>query len=117
MFNVFVDLSLALRCLPCLWIRLLLLGVYPVLILDIIGPSVAALVETYHSNVADHWIIHSSGLPLSTNAIEGEELTTPPIATRGCQRSTISCTLAVLIHQPKRVHCHVPVCVLRVHRR
>ena len=38
----------------------LLLGVYPALILDIIGPSVAALVETYHSNVADHWIIHSA---------------------------------------------------------
>ena len=38
----------------------LLLGVYPALILDIIGPSVAALVKTYHSNVADHWIIHSA---------------------------------------------------------
>ncbi len=32
----------------------LLLGIYPALILDIIGPSVTALVETYHSDLADH---------------------------------------------------------------
>ena len=30
----------------------LILGVYPALVLDIIGPSVGALVETYHANVA-----------------------------------------------------------------
>jgi NADH-quinone oxidoreductase subunit M len=38
----------------------LLLGVYPALILDIIGPSVAALVETYHSNVAAHGIMSTA---------------------------------------------------------
>lgn len=38
----------------------LILGVYPALILDIIGPSVAALVETYHSNVAAHGIVSSA---------------------------------------------------------
>jgi NADH-quinone oxidoreductase subunit M len=38
----------------------LLLGVYPALILDIIGPSVAALVETYHSNVAAHGIMSAA---------------------------------------------------------
>jgi NADH-quinone oxidoreductase subunit M len=38
----------------------LILGVYPALILDIIGPSVAALVETYHSNVATHGIVSSA---------------------------------------------------------
>jgi NADH-quinone oxidoreductase subunit M len=32
----------------------LLLGIYPALILDIIGPSVSALVETYQSDVADY---------------------------------------------------------------
>ena len=32
----------------------LLLGIYPALVLDIIGPSVSALVETYHSDLADH---------------------------------------------------------------
>ena len=32
----------------------LLLGIYPALILDIIGPSVSALVETYHSDLADY---------------------------------------------------------------
>jgi NADH-quinone oxidoreductase subunit M len=38
----------------------LLLGVYPALVLDIIGPSVAALVETYHSNVAAHGIVSTA---------------------------------------------------------
>tara|TARA_B100000767_G_scaffold21809_1_gene19490 strand:+ start:3128 stop:4678 length:1551 start_codon:yes stop_codon:yes gene_type:complete len=38
----------------------LLLGVYPALVLDIIGPSVAALVETYHSNVAAHSIVSTA---------------------------------------------------------
>ena len=38
----------------------LILGVYPALILDIIGPSVAALVETNHSNVATHGIVSSA---------------------------------------------------------
>ena len=32
----------------------LLLGIYPALILDIIGPSVSALVETYQSDLADY---------------------------------------------------------------
>ena len=32
----------------------LLLGIYPALILDIIGPSVSVLVETYQSDVADY---------------------------------------------------------------
>ena len=36
------------------------LGVYPALVLDIIGPSVAALVETYHSNVAAHGIVSTA---------------------------------------------------------
>jgi NADH-quinone oxidoreductase subunit M len=38
----------------------LLLGVYPALVLDVIGPSVAALVETYHSTVDAHFQMNAA---------------------------------------------------------
>jgi NADH-quinone oxidoreductase subunit M len=38
----------------------LLLGVYPALVLDVIGPSVAALVETYHSTVDAHFLMSAA---------------------------------------------------------
>ena len=41
----------------------LLLGVYPALILDVIGPSVAALVETYHSAVDVHFKMSAAASP------------------------------------------------------